>query len=111
MNVLIFLAKDGAKNRFNTEKLFVRLSTFEMCNLIEKSVSKPFMNSYKNTSSLLNVKGCNRAVKSIAFRLLVNAPKTKYCKDVKCICYSNFSVEHILTDCNYVKKIFTIVCC
>ena len=99
-----FLAKVGAKNRFNTEKLFVRLSTFEMCNLIEKSVSKPFMNSYKNTSSLLNVKGCNRAVKSIAFRLLVNAPKTKYCKDVKCICSSNFSVEHILTDCNYVKK-------
>lgn len=45
-----------------------------------------------------------RLVSSLVFRLRTNSLKTKFSKNVKCICGQQISLEHILFDCQIIKK-------
>ncbi len=39
------------------------------------------------------------------YRLRLNAFKTKFCKEIYCICGETISVDHLLLHCNEIKKI------
>ena len=40
---------------------------------------------------------------SLAFRLMLNAWRTKYCYEVKCLCKKDISINHIMIECQQFK--------
>ena len=58
-----------------------------------------------NLSKSSPLKGPRHLV-SLIDRLRVNVLKTKYCKDVACICREKWSINHILFNCHQLKNIF-----
>ena len=67
-----------------------------------------FFHSYLGYSTrqsfLLKARGPSRAIRSLSFRLYLNAPLTKYCEDVFCICKAKLTVQHILLQCPQLSE-------
>ena len=49
-----------------------------------------------------------RNISSLAYRLSLNSLKTKYCKNIACICKNKLTVKHILNPCNIIKTILPV---
>jgi len=96
-------AKLGAKN-INATTVNISLSKNEVYNLITNKINS--LKSHDNIlSNLANYyKIFSRHIISLAFRLYLNAWKTKYCKNVTCLCKNNISINHILKECTEIKK-------
>ena len=113
-------AKKGAKNDDNsvTVKSFPP-SIQEGYRLLEKEASIKFLQStlYKSTISPFKKRHIEssfnltltshfnqRLFTSLVFRFRLNALKTKYCQNVKCICGHNLDITHILFQCQPLRQ-------
>ena len=93
------LAKLGAMKAVNSVHLNIGHSKNELNNIIKKYIYGKI--SFTNHS--INAFSCSRTVSSLVYRLILDSLKTKYCKDVKCLCNENLSVHHILFDCDQIR--------
>ena len=90
-------ARRGAQCQQTT--LSLSFSAQEMYHIIEKNLKN------KNTSKkpLVTLMSSSRHITSLANRLSLNSWRTKYCKNVTCICSNKLSVQHIIKECNTMK--------
>ena len=95
--------KQRAINNVQSTVLDVPLSPEEMCNIIENDVWKRlgFSRSIYFYPVLNNV---TRSVSSLVYRLLLNAIKTKFSKDIMYICKEELSVYPGLFNCQLMKS-------
>jgi ribonuclease HI/L-rhamnose mutarotase len=91
-------AKFGALN-VNAQTISMPLSCKEIQNIIENKFVKDmnFNLGYDKPC------GIARLVLSTAYRIMLNAIKTKYCKGVNCICNEPVSLKHVLLECRHVR--------
>ena len=98
------------------------LSTHECYSLLEKESYKRFhqfiydkFGRYKtrplsiiNVESSLKINSCSsyhsRLVTSILFRFRLNALKTKFSRNINCICGSKLDLTHILFQCQHLLQ-------
>ena len=111
-------AKRGAKRSDKFIDLNILKSTDEYYRLLEKTAWERFDTNSEGKRMLHKIfplafvknKLSNsslyyfRHVMSIIFRLRTNSLKTKFSKNVKCLCGQYISVIHILRDCNDIRK-------
>ena len=115
-------AKKGAQNDGFSEKVTIPFSVQEGYSLLEKgsySISlRPSNNRYCEASNLsskiyniesnLNIVSApcfySRAVISLFFRFRLNALKTKFNQNIKCICGNNLDIIHILFRCQPLRQ-------
>ena len=74
-----------------------------MCNFIENGVWKRLGIS-RSVSYYPDLSTVTMSVSALVYRLLINAVKRCFSKDVMCICKEKLSVDHILF--RYLKKLF-----
>ena len=48
----------------------------------------------------------SREIECLIHRLRLNSLKTKYCKDVRCMCGKSISVNHLLINCPKTRDLF-----
>ena len=96
-------AKRAAINNMQSAILDVPLSSKEMCNIIENDMCKRlgFSRSISHYPVFNNV---TRSVSSLVYRLLLNAIKTKFSKDIMYICKEELSVYPGLFNCQLMKS-------
>ena len=97
------LAKQGAHN-INSINITIPLSIKEMYTILEAKVKIkfPFNLLYKATANTTRVVAC------LAHRLALNSWRTKYCKDIYCICHEILTINHIISDCNAMKDFIPV---
>ena len=95
-------AKDGAKN-VESEYLHVHLSKSEATNVFKECLKRKFYDNCINSFKKYLLNSDNRNNISLLNRMRVNAWKTKYVKDIKCVCDKELSIEHIFSECNVIK--------
>ena len=61
------------------------------------------LNENNDSSIVLSNLFCSRKVSSLIFRLKLNALKTKFIKNIQCICGSSIGVKHILIHCQQIR--------
>ena len=91
------LAKQGSRN-LNSTQVFIKKSVKEMGSLVDKHMK---MNMNRN---MFKHKLGVRKDTSLAFRLMLNAWRTKYCHEVKCLCKKDISINHIMIECQQFKQ-------
>ena len=109
-------AKRGAKQRFDSEQFDFPLALHEMCNLITSHVWKTFKESIKvrNNKEQFDIKtikqnfSVNKKLLSTMYRWKLNAFKTKYVRNILCICGSKITPEHIVI-CNDMIKVIPVL--
>ena len=95
------LAKEGAKAYLeNSAFTCMPLSCHELISVLEAS----FYKDNKNCRQMYTM--CPRHMASVIYRLRCNALKTKYVKNVKCVCRSAITIQHILFDCPIITTMF-----
>ena len=105
------LAKQGAKNSKYAKHINLPVSINENYTLLEKTIWKQWtenanMSMYK--SIVLSNSNCSRKVSGLIFRLKLNALKTMFVKNIRCICGTNISVTHILLNCQQIRTLLPI---
>ena len=117
-------ARDGVQRPEDSTKISVLLSVSEIYHILEKTMWKRLRDRsesrYKRkklhippwsvrTLSVSTFR--SRMINSIYYRILLNALKTKFSKNVKCICGESFTLNHALFYCatlsNFLPKNFT----
>ena len=95
------MAKKGAQNE----------GTYSYSNFYDMSIDqfeiKSKLNSlFKEKVGLKPYKRifCPRYIACLVHKLRLNAWKTKFSKDVVCICKEQLSIQHILFDCQFFKN-------
>ena len=111
-------AKAGALRTHASVKLSIPLSIQEAYRHLEKTVwfqlkqknqtfSHPADIKWCKNFSLLmnrsNIKHC-RAITTLIFKIKLNAFKTKFSKNVTCLCGNRISTQHILFDCKILQN-------
>jgi len=100
-NVADRLAKQGAKESFHAVSTDnIDLSCHELFSLLEKSFCKG------KDKNHINIIQCPRYISSVIFRLRCDAMKTKFVKNISCICSEQLSVQHIIFDCTVLNALF-----
>ena len=101
-------AKLGAKN-INSDIINIPLSKHEMCSIVENLIKKRnHHTSFIKDSNTSNVN--NYYVHCLANRLKLNAWKTKYCKNINCLCDNALTVQHLLYECHAFDNILSDKC-
>ena len=116
-------AKTGIQHPEKSTKISVPLSVKETYSLLEKAsrtkltetsklnskLQKPLYTASKNMSNISTY--FSRMVSTVFFRIYLNALKTKFCRNVKCVCGESFSLHHALFHCkkmcDFLPKNFT----
>ena len=115
------LAKRGAGANNESEKIDIPLSLHENYSLLEKASWESTLQTLKEkngqkgaffkaiTNCKTSIKGHHRCriLNSLIFRIRLDAFKTKYSKNVSCICGKQITPYHILFQCNGMKKTST----
>ena len=117
-------AKQGALNSKNSVTLNIPASVKDLSNvLLSACWARVYKDDDKRVFSrkrfdfplkLINQKltCCSnyyiRLICSIVFRLKLDAPRTKFCKNVKCVCGGEFSRNHILFNCKNVFQVLPV---
>ena len=90
------LAKRGSKNEKSIQVL-ISPSVREMYSLIDKHFKSNFKKKkFKRRMGF-------RQITSLAFRLMLNSWRTKFCKEVKCLCQRDISIHHLFVECQNIK--------
>ena len=114
-----FAAKEGAKKSEHSEILNLKLSLHEGYNLLDKYSWSQFQKTCKlaglvsvvkkNTLKCFNDNAFGRKygrnVSSLVYRLKLNSFKTKFVKNVKCVCGKDITSKHIILECNILRHI------
>ena len=114
-------AKKGAKNSGKSEKVAISFSIQEGYSLLKKALFDKlfqhdrsgrcidFSRKIQDIESKLNLlsksNSVSRQVTSLFFRFRLDALKTKFSKDIKCICGSRLHISHILFSCQSLKPL------
>ena len=113
------LARKGANSSKTSTKINVSLSMKEAYTLLEttawdsfqKHSNEPLMKQQKlifpehmfSTKSPQSTLYNTRMISTVFNRLSLDAVKTKYSKNVNCVCGEGFSLRHVLFDCNHLR--------
>ena len=100
------LAKLGAKND-NAIYLNIPLSKNEMTKMVEHSMMQRLNLHHLGFSFLISHRYSRHEI-SLAFRLMLNAWKTKFCKNIICMCSEPLSIEHLLFHCDTLKPFLPV---
>ena len=71
-----------------------------MTSLVDKKMK---MNLNKSKFDLRQKIGPRKET-SLAFRLMLNSWRIKYCKDIKCICKKEITLHHLIIECQKMKQ-------
>ena len=115
-------AKSAASNVEDTIQLDVHLDLHEYCLHIDKIAKESFVNRLKTSESnysnyciktlstiqssiiLKNLSTTrSRQIMSLMFKLRLNAFRTKFTKDIKCLCGNQITIKHFLLHCPIVN--------
>ena len=113
-------AKSGALCSRNSVKIDILLSLHEVYRLLENTVwvqLKQINQTLANPADLLwckklsltvysSNKKHSRAIITLLTRMKLNALKTKFSKNVTCICGDDLSVHHIIFNCGILRSKF-----
>ena len=115
-------AKRGANNSDKSEKVTISFSVQEGYSLLKKTIfeksskqdrfsrSIDLSSKIQNVESRLNLisktNSFSRQIISLFFRFRLNALKTKFSKNINCICGSKLDISHILFNCQSLKSLF-----
>ena len=100
-------AKQGAKNSKYAKQLNIPISIFESVSLLERTSWKTWTantNMSSDHATILSHLHCSRAVSGLIFRLRLNALRTKFVKNIQCICGSPINICHILLNCQQIRS-------
>ena len=117
-------AKKGAENSENSIQLSINLDYHEIRAIIDKLIqnrlyddlqkSNHFYSLYctgnsgvtSHNSLPVSIQQMKcRKMSSLMFKLRLNAPRTKFKKNIHCPCGEPLSTEHILTTCSIIKNV------
>ena len=98
------LAKVGSTGENNTEVVSIPLSVNEIKTLFRRVTWNQFTTNTRVTGTYLHFHGA-RNLSSLLCRLTLNAWRTKYVKEVKCVCTKSISLSHLFFDCVYMTDI------
>ena len=96
-------AKQGAKNVYSTEINLI-YSLREKYHILEQKFKKPL-----KSNTLVQTGGYTRRISSLAYRLYLNAWRTKYCKDIFCTCSERITIGHLFFQCKDLKHIQQLI--
>ena len=116
-------AKNGAKNSSKSETVTIPFSVQEGYKLLDKGSYTNFIKCSENKlsqSGRLSLKICNvernlnlsstsnyytRKLVSLFFRFRLNAFRTKYIQNAKCLCGDKLDINHILFRCQPLRQL------
>ena len=104
-------AKQGAKNSKYAIHINIPISIQENYTLLEKTIWKQWTQNTNQSNCkpiVLSNLNCSRKISSLIFRLKLNALKTKFVKNIRCICGTTISVSHILLNCQQIRSLLPI---
>ena len=87
------MAKHGAMNDSSSTKITIPLSCNEVCAIINREV----WDKFRNTQPVFHHEKLNnlpRSISSLLYKLVLNAFKTKFCTNIKCLCQKTLSTNY-----------------
>ena len=115
------LAKNAASNKFSADNVDIPLSLHEFYNIIKSKIWGKITKNQNQGGSLIKTRIKNipvidsngktvydRNIISLMCRWKLNAFKTKFVKNIFCVCGSKITIEHIL-ECNNIKEDISIL--
>ena len=97
------LAKNGANNTIDTKIIHnVNHSKNEIKSIMKRTAKSHLKSKHPSIFNISN----NVAKYLLKFRL--NTWKTKYCKDIKCVCGDNFDIDHVIFKCNRILPLYDL---
>ena len=117
-------AKKAARNCEGSFKIDISLDLHECFRLVNKISKDNMYKQLENSNSqyfhhCVKIKNAAvpkmildtlvnypRHITSLVYRFRLNALRTKFCKNIKCICENQLSVKHLFVDCPKVKQLF-----
>jgi ribonuclease HI len=97
-------AKEGANQCIDSELISnIPFSKHEIYSLIKHYMNSSDIHNYK-TRPIFSA--CTRNLHVLINKIRINTWKTKFSKDVTCVCNGKLSINHILLECEIFKQIF-----
>jgi ribonuclease HI len=95
------LAKQGAmKNVNEIENNNLKMSYHEHISLIERNIYSKFIEKY------IPILNYPRYISILIYKLRLNTWKTKFSREIKCICQNNINVKHLIYECPVLTNLY-----